>query len=191
MRFNLGVNRIGHHSYYKTGIFTNGAYHFEGPAVADTRYAVARIIDLQLEPAEAPTKITGTVSDFTHTSTVELERIAHFDAANPAPQMGRYTFLLLNPSDPGLPAGTGFGTVTVASTGRLSIRGRSADGRTFSRGTAVTVGERFPIFAKASGSTKGIFIWMVEFSGNTGERFFRDIDLAWAGSSGTQQRFCA
>src|SRR4051794_16719127 len=31
MRFNLGVNKIGHHSYSKSGQFTNGVYQFEGP----------------------------------------------------------------------------------------------------------------------------------------------------------------
>ncbi|MEO5804621.1 MAG: hypothetical protein ABIR24_13935 [Verrucomicrobiota bacterium] len=179
MRFNLGVNRIGHHSYSKTGTFTNGVYHFEGPEVADTRYAVARFIDLQLEPGQSPMKINGTVTDSTHTSTVELERIAYFDALNPAPQMGRYTFLLLNPGDPGLPAGSGFGTMIIARSGRLSMSGRSADGRTFSRAAAVTVGERFPIFAKLGGSTKGILSGWLNFQETTESDFSGT--LIWLG----------
>ena len=180
MRFNLGVNRIGRHSYAKTGIFTNGVYHFEGPEVTDTRYAVARFIDLQLEPTQqAPTKITGIVSDSTHTSTVELERIARFDSLNPAPQMGRYTFLLLNPGDAGIPAGTGFGAMTVARTGRLSISGRSADGRTFRRATAITVGERCPVFATLGGSTKGILSGWLNFQETTESDFSGT--LIWLG----------
>src|SRR5256885_315766 len=35
-RFNVGVNSIGRHYYYKTGKFDlNGHYHFEGPEVTD------------------------------------------------------------------------------------------------------------------------------------------------------------
>ena len=180
MRFNLGVNRIGHHSYSKTGTFTNGVYHFEGPQVFDTRYAVARFIDLQLEPADAPTKITGSVSDSTHTSIVESERIAHFDSLNPAPQMGRYTFLLLNPGDPSLPAGAGFGTMNIARTGRLSMRGRSADGQTFrAAATAVTVGERCPVFAKLGSFTKGILCGWLNFQETTESDFSGT--LTWLG----------
>jgi len=95
MRFNLGVNSIGHHSYGITGRFSDsGAFHYEGPPVADTRYAVARFIDLQMDSVGAPMTIHGNITDLTHSSTIELERVAAFSFASPAAEAGRYTFLI-------------------------------------------------------------------------------------------------
>jgi hypothetical protein len=166
MRFNLGVNKIGHHSYSKTGQFTNGVYQFEGPAptgVDSTRYAIAREIILQLDNASSPQSIEGTVSDFTHSSTVELERVAIFPSDNPAPEQGRYTFLLDSTGQDDLPKGTGFGTVTVSTRGRISATGRTADGKTFHQSAALTVSGRWPVFAKLGGNMGGILSGWLTF----------------------------
>jgi hypothetical protein len=177
MRFNLGVNRIGHHSYSKTGTFDqNGAYHFEGPQETATSYAIARIIDLQFT---SPTAIQGTVSDFTHSSTVELERVAVFTSDSPAPGAGRYTFLFSNSSDPSLPSGFGYGTAIMNSRGKISAGGRSADEMRFSQRAALTVSGRWPVFAKLGGSTKGILCGWLTFA-ETAESDFAG-SLTWLG----------
>ena len=162
MKFNLGVNRVGYHAYSKAGQFSEaGSYHFEGSQVTDTRFAIARIIDLQLDSVASPTLIHGMVTDGTHTSTIELKRVAVFGVGNPAPQTGRYTFLFANSDDPGLPHAVGFGSVTVSSKGRISASGRSADGMSYRQSAAISVDGRWPIFAKLGGSTKGILSgWM-------------------------------
>lgn len=180
MRFNLGVNKVGRHSYSKTGTFDQtGAFHFAGPEVADTRYAVARFIDLQLDSVPSPTIIRGNVTDLTHSSTVELERVAVFTSANPASEMGRYTFLFSNPDDPSLPSGSGFGTATVSSRGKISASGRSADEMTFSQKSAITVSGRWPVFAKLGGSTKGILCGWLTFAETAQSDF--DGALTWLG----------
>jgi hypothetical protein len=178
MKFNLGVNKIGHHSYSRSGQFdSSGHYHYEGPEPtgADaTRYAIARIIDLQLDNTDSPQTITGEVTDLTHSSTVEIERVGVFNSANPAPQSGNYTFLIFNNGDAGLPRGTGFGTAKISSAGKIKASGRSADGRTFHQSAAVTVSGRWPVFAKLGGNTGGILSgWLIfqetaqdDFSGN-------------------------
>ena len=180
MKFNLGVNRVGHHAYSKAGQFRDvGSYHFDGPAVTDTRYAIARIIDLQLDSVDSPTLIHGMVSDGTHSSTIELERVTVFGAGSSAAQTGRYTFLFANPEEPGFPHGFGFGTVTVSSKGRISASGRSADGMSFRQTAALTVGGRWPIFAKLGGSTKGILSGWMSFEEKTNSDFAGP--LIWLG----------
>ncbi len=167
MRFNLGVNRIGHHSYSKTGTFDpSGAYHFEGPPVTASSYAVAGVIDLQLISS---TSIQGSVTDGTHSSTVELERVAIFAAGNPTPETGRYTFLFSNPSNPNIPGG--YGTATVSSRGKISASGKSADEMSFSQSACITVSGRWPVFAKLGGSTKGILCGWLTFADTTGSDF--------------------
>lgn len=180
MKFNLGVNKIGHHSYSKAGQFSDtGSYHFEGPEVIDTRYAIARIIDLQLDTLDSPTIITGMVSDGTHLSTIELERVAVFGNGNVAPQTGRYTFLFNNSEEPGFPRGFGFGAVTMSSKGRISATGRSADGMSYHQTAAMTVGGRWPMFAKLGGSTKGILSGWLTFDETTESDFAGS--LIWLG----------
>lgn len=179
-RFNLGVNQIGHHSYSKTGRFdTNGAYHFEGPEVTDTRYAIARIIDLQLDNVSAPTAIHGTVTDLTHSSTVELERVAVFSSVNPAPQLGRYTFLFSGSGDSGLPPGHGYGTITVNRSGRISASGKAPDGMTFSRTASLTVNNRWPFFTTLGGKTHGILSGWLDFEETATTDFAGE--LTWLG----------
>lgn len=180
VRFNLGVNQIGRHAYSKTGQFDqNGAYHFEGPPVTDTRYAIARVIDLQLDPVGSPIRIHGNVTDLTHSSTVELERVAVFDAASPAPQTGRYSFLVENSGNPGLPAGAGFGTVSVSSNGRIRASGKSGDGWAFTQSAALTRSGRWPVFVKLGGSTKGIYSGWITFQDTSASDFSGM--LAWLG----------
>ncbi|MEO6035571.1 MAG: hypothetical protein ABIQ35_09980 [Verrucomicrobiota bacterium] len=162
MKFNLGVNKIGHHAYAKTGQFDqSGAYHFVGPDVTDTRYAIARFIDLQLDSVDSTSIIHGTVSDGTHSSVIELERVAVFGRENSPAQAGRYTFVFSNPDDTGLPHGFSMGTVVISSKGTISASGVSADGRAFHQAAALTVGGRWPVFAKLGGSIKGVLSgWM-------------------------------
>ena len=180
MRFNLGVNRIGRHSYAKTGRFDeNGAYHFEGPEPLDNRYADARFIDLQLEPADNPVRIRGVITDLTHTSTLEAELLSVFPIASPAPQAGRYTFLFWNPGNPGVPNGYGFGSMIVHRNGRITAGGRAPDGRTFSQSAALTVSGRWPVFARLGGSTGGILSGWLNFA-DTLESDFAG-GLTWLG----------
>lgn len=182
MRFNLGVNKVGHHSYSKTGTFTNGVYHFEGPeptASNASSYAIARNIDLQLDSQDSPMSISGQVTDGTHTSTVELERVAVFNSLIQPLEKGRYIFLLDSSSDPNLPKGTGFGTVTVSSRGRLLASGRSADGKTFHQAASLTVSGRWPVFAKLGGNIGGILSGWLTFQ-ETDQTDFSGI-ITWLG----------
>ncbi|MDB6024716.1 MAG: putative Peptidylprolyl isomerase [Verrucomicrobiales bacterium] len=171
VRFNLGVNGVGQHVYSKSGKFDeSGHYHFEGPEPISTRYAVARIIDLQLDSVSSPTRITGDMTDLTHSSTVEMERVAVATLANAAPEAGAYTFLAAS-GDSGVPHNTGFGRLLVSGLGHLIAVGRSADGRPFSQAANVTVYDRWPVFAKMAGTTNGILSGWLNFQETAGSDF--------------------
>ncbi len=179
VRFNLGVNKVGHHSYAKSGTFDqSGHYHFEGPEVTDTRYAIARIIDLQLDSVSSPTRITGEMTDLTHSSTVEMEKVAVATLANTAPETGAYTFLFSS-GDAGVPHATGFGRVVVSRLGHLVASGRTPDGRTFTQTANATIYDRWPVFAKMAGVTNGILSGWISFQ----EKLTSDFNgqLVWIG----------
>ncbi len=180
VRFNLGVNKIGHHSYAKTGRFdANGAFHFEGPEVTDTRYAIARIIDLQLDNGSAPTQIHGIITDLTHSSTVEMERVAGSNSSNPTPEAGYYTFLFSDSGATGIPPGYGYGSATINRVGRISARGRAPDGMTFSRSASLTVNNRWPFFTTLGGKTRGILSGWLAFEESPATDFAGQ--LIWLG----------
>jgi hypothetical protein len=179
MRFNLGVNNVGRHAYAMSGKFDeSGHYHFEGPDPHNTRYAVARVIDLQLNSIGSPTKISGDVTDLTHSSTVEIERVATATLANAAPEAGAYTFLFAS-NDSGIPGNTGFGRVVVTRAGHLVAAGRSADGRPFSQSANVTINDRWPVFAKMAGTTNGVLSGWVNFNQTASSDFTGQ--LTWIG----------
>jgi hypothetical protein len=179
MRFNMGVNRVGHHSYVKSGKFDeSGHYHFEGPDPNDTRYAVARIIDLQLDSVGATTRITGNMTDLTHSSTVEMEKVNVATLANSTPEAGAYTFLFQS-SDDGVAHSTGFGRVVISRLGHLVASGRAPDGRTFTQTANVTVYDRWPVFAKMAGVTNGILSGWLSFQEKSTSDFTGS--LVWIG----------
>jgi hypothetical protein len=179
LKFNLGVNQVGQHIYIKSGKFNqSGHYHFEGPDPHDTRYAVARIIDLQLDSIDSPTRITGDMTDLTHSSTVRMERVAVATLANAAPEAGAYTFAFSS-TDSGLVHGPGVGRVVITRLGHLVASGRTPDGRIFSQTANVTVYDNWPVFAKAQGNTNGILSGWLNFQETADSDFSGE--LTWLG----------
>jgi hypothetical protein len=179
MRFNVGINYVGRHSYVKTGKFdSSGHWHIEGPAPADTRYEIPVNMDLQLDSIDNPTRISGNLNDYTHSSNISMERIFVATRGNPAQQAGVYTFLFSATRQPD-PNGTGWGRVIVTSTGVISCAGRTPDGRAFSQRAWVTVFNHWPVFTKMAGITNGIFSGWLNFSSTSSSDF--NGQLTWIG----------
>lgn len=179
MRFNLGVNSVGHHSYAMSGRFdANGAYHFEGPPITDTRYAIARVIDLQLDSVQSTTSIHGTLTDLTHSSVIDLERVVVHGLSNPAAEAGLYT-ALFSSGDAGVPSSSGFALVGVGRSGLISAGGRAPDGRPFTDAAWLTVSGRWPVFAKMAGVTNGILSGWLTFRDQADSDFSGP--LVWLG----------
>ena len=74
-------------------------------------------------------QISGTVSDGAFASELLADRAA-FSATNPCPFAGRFAVILQPPTgdDSTIPQGFGYGTLTVTTTGRGSMKGVLADG---------------------------------------------------------------
>lgn len=179
MRFNVGLNRVGRHSYVKVGKFdSSGRWQISGPAPTDTRYEIPVNMTLQLDSIDNPTQITGNLNDYTHSSSIAMERIFVASRGNPASQVGLYTFLFSATHEPD-PNGTGWGRAVVTSTGVISWAGRTPDGRAFSQAANLTVFNHWPIFTKMAGVTNGIFSGWLNFSSSSSSDFSGQ--LTWIG----------
>lgn len=179
MRFNVGVNGVGHHVYAKTGKFdSSGRWSISGPAPTDTRYEIPVNMTLQLDSIDNPTKITGSLDDYTHSSSITLERIFVASRGNLAQQAGAYTFLFSANHQPD-PPGTGWGRVIVRTTGGISCAGRTPDGRAFAQAAWVTVYNHWPVFTKMAGTTNGIFSGWLTFNSTYNSDFSGQ--LTWIG----------
>jgi hypothetical protein len=179
MRFNVGVNSVGHHYYVKVGKFDqNGHYHIEGPAPTDTRYEIPVNMDLQLDSIDNPTRITGSLNDFTHSSSITVEKIFVATRGNPAPPAGVYTFLFDATQQPD-PPGTGWGRAIVTSTGVVVASGRTPDGRAFAQAANLTVYNNWPVFIKMAGTVYGIFSGWLNFQDQSSSDFSGQ--LTWIG----------
>ena len=162
MRFNVGVNSVGHHAYVKTGKFdSSGRWSISTSADWMQDYEIPVNMTLQLDSIDNPTRITGNLDDYTHSSSISMEHIFVASRGNLAQQAGSYTFLFSANHQPD-PSGTGWGRVIVWSSGLISCAGRTPDGRAFSQATYVTVYDNWPVFTKMAGVINGIFSgWLI------------------------------
>ena len=102
---------------------------------------------LHLDMTDGTEQITGTVSDGTFTSELLADR-AVFSRTNPCPWVGTYTIVLAPPagSDPDIPQGYGYGTLTVATTGGGKLSGVLADGTKITANVPVSKHGTWPLY---------------------------------------------
>jgi hypothetical protein len=101
-----------------TGCATN-----QIPAPDGSLYTVTWAIAL-----DGSDTIFGEVSAGGWSASLIGDRLAFNARTNPAPQAGRYTFVILGtPGQPDAPGGDGFGTIAVASKGTALLSGHLAD----------------------------------------------------------------
>lgn len=93
-------------------------------------------VDLQLGLGSDVNAISGTISDGTHTFSINSER-SSYSARNPAPQAGYYT-VVLPAGTSGTPQGNGYATLKVAANGAVTFTGALQDGTPFSYGGSVS-----------------------------------------------------
>ena len=88
---------------------------------------------------------------------------AGFDRTNPAPQAGRYTFILPGNADFGTtnsPNGHGNGTLTVDASGRVVVNGVLADGAIVSRSATLSKDGIWPLFVPLHNGRGMLLAWM-------------------------------
>jgi len=88
---------------------------------------------------------------------------AGFDRTNPAPQAGRYTFILPGNADSGTtnsPNGHGNGTLTVDTSGRVVVNGVLADGAIISQSAVLSKDGIWPLFVPLHNGRGMLLAWM-------------------------------
>ena len=107
--------------------------------------------------------VTGTLTDGSHTTAVDGVRNAWNARSNPASDFtGRYTALLTPPgtldTDPSYPKGHGYGSTSIATSGKVVWVGRMADGSSVVHSTILDSAGKFPLHRllnRSLGSAQG------------------------------------
>jgi hypothetical protein len=104
---------------------------------------ILQLLDVTNETDE----IVGTVSDGVFTSDL-LADLAVFSRVNPCPFAGSYTFVVepADDTDPTVPQGFGFATLTVSTTGSARMRGVLGDGTKMSSSVSVAGDGTWPLY---------------------------------------------
>ncbi len=104
---------------------------------------ILQLLDVTNETDE----IVGTVSDGVFTSDL-LADLAVFSRVNPCPFAGNYTFVVepADDTDPTVPQGFGFATLTVSTTGSARMRGVLGDGTKMSSSVSVAADGTWPLY---------------------------------------------
>ncbi len=122
---------------------------------------------LQLDLTNETDQITGTVSDGVFTSEILADRDV-FGTMARCPLAGNFTVVLQPPaeSDPTVPEGFGYGTLTVTSTGLGRMIGFLADGTKISISVPLSKHGTWPLF-QALYKNQGACIGWVTFGTNS------------------------
>lgn len=117
------------------GVKFKGAFGIDGVFRGDVPTALGRkLLTLNFPLAGTPVQITGDLAGMPLLLPRNL-----FNAANPAPHIGRFTFLLDPTTDlKTIPQGVGFGTMTVKADGSVRMAGKTGDGARYSSSVQLT-----------------------------------------------------
>ncbi len=119
------------------------------------------LVKLQLHLEDQSDAITGTLTDGNWSADLQADRATFSAVSNPAPERGRFTFLIAGDSEPErAPHGFSPGTVNVDAAGRLAWAGTLADGTVVSQKVPLSKDGRWPLFARLYGGGGVILGWM-------------------------------
>lgn len=87
----------------------------------------ALMVVLALDLTNQTDQISGSVSDGNWRSDLRADRAVFYTATNPPPFAGKYTVLLSGDGEVESPAGDGYGTVGIAASGYVTLKGILAE----------------------------------------------------------------
>ena len=150
------------------GVFSAFKGQFDGTGNATNTVARKNLnslqLILQLSEAGGTNQVIGTVSDGVFTSQL-LADLGGFGKSFRCPFAGKFNFVVppVDPTDPDLPQGYGYGTLTVSRTGRGSLRGVLGDGTKISGVAPVSLLGTWP-FYNLLYSKKGFSLGRIAFT---------------------------
>lgn len=111
-------------------------------------------VELQLHLNDNSQQLTGTISNSVAVAVLTAD-LATFNArTNPAPQAGRYTFIMPPNTNGGGPQGTSFGTVVITPGGTVQVSGKLADGVAIAQSTTLSKPGTWPFFQQMAGGVE-------------------------------------
>ncbi|MGA2657229.1 MAG: peptidylprolyl isomerase [Verrucomicrobiota bacterium] len=150
-------------TYYYTGKFDSAG----GASVSGTLDTISTVITLQLQTTNSAGLITGTMTIGSASPAVQLERLASNLGASNGPPAGQYTFALpataAGLSGPMVPGGSGFGTLSLAQSGTLSLSGVLGDGTPLTTSCSFTRLGHWPLYVTLD-KGKGVVLGWVGVS---------------------------
>jgi len=105
--------------------------------------------------------IYGQLTSSNWTATLLADRAVFDIRTNPAPYKGKYTLIVSGQtSDASLPAGYGFGGLSVSPGGMASFAGKLADGTVVSRSAPLSKNGNWPLYVPLYAGNGSILSWM-------------------------------
>ncbi|MFZ0826316.1 MAG: immunoglobulin domain-containing protein [Verrucomicrobiia bacterium] len=151
----------------------SGLFDVSGDATTTVNRGIMSALAVQLHAdlTGNSDQITGTVSPGDNSFAVAglaANRNVFNAATNPCPKAGTYTLVI--PGTPGatqIPAGDGYGTVTVNTAGLVTVNGILADGTSFSQSTTLSKSGQWALYEPLYPYSRGSILGWLTFSNST------------------------
>lgn len=118
-------------------------------------------LSLCLGTGDQADRISGTLTDGAWVATVSGDRSVFNSGSNLAPYAGAYTLVLPgNDGDPSLPAGDGFGTVRVSTSGVVTFSGTLADGTRVTHSATASKQGFWPLYVPLYSGGGSLISWL-------------------------------
>ena len=160
-----GKLTAGSGSYAMNGQFDgSGSWSNTVTSRGSTPLAVQLSVDLLNQPDQ----IHGTVSDGTWIAQLLADQSVFNAKTRPAPQAGKYTFLIPGNDDAAqFPGGDGYATVSVDAGGRIKASGNLGDGTAINQSSVLAKDGRLPFYVALYGGRGSIFGWLTVTNAGT------------------------
>jgi hypothetical protein len=100
-----------------------------------------------VQNANGDNRITGTITDGTWTAQLSADPAVYDLRTNTAPFAGKYTLIIPGVAGaPSLPAGDGYGAVSVDASGKVKLSGALADGTTLTETAPLSKSGAWPLY---------------------------------------------
>jgi len=143
-------------------------------------------LDFQISSGSPGDVISGHLTDGSWTATLSGDR-AVFGKANPAPLAGTYTMVIPGyDTNSVLPAGDGYGTLKVDTSGRVKFVGALADGTKISQSATLSKTGYWPLHVPLYSGNGLVLSWLA-FATQTNSDFSGT--LSWIKQSGAKSKY--
>lgn len=155
--------RLGTRTYAFSGVFDESGNAEKQISRGRNRTPVFVRLHMDLFGSD---QLVGSIEEDANFMEFLAERLVFNRVSNPCDLAGRYTVLISPPElQPACPEGSGYGTLTISTAGRVAFAGKLADGTTLTQSSAVSKNGMWPFYG-APYSRRGVVLSWVQLSTN-------------------------